>query len=152
MNPAPVTLFTSEPGLPATEAAAGSGWAVVLWVVAVLTVVGVSAAVSVLAWRGRWRDPPCARAAAALCKSLGVRPEGTAMLDRLATALGAEPVALLLCESAFERGIRAIEDESGPLEPRDKAALLALRAAVFGGSGEAGRNPGQAAPTVGLAA
>jgi len=74
------------------------------------------------------------------------------MLDRLATALGAEPVALLLCESAFERGIRAIEDESGPLEPRDLAALLALRAAVFGVGGQEVGGRGDGAVRVSRAA
>lgn len=136
MSPAPVTLFTSEPGHPMAGVEAGSEGALVLWAIAVLAVIGVSAAVSVLAWRGRWRDPPCVRAAAALCKSLGVRPDGAAMLDRLAAALGTQPVALVLCESAFERGIRAMEEASGPLEPKDKAVLLALRASVFGGCGE----------------
>lgn len=130
-TPSAVTLFTGEPEPPAILDVSAS---VPLWVWLALgaTVLAVSGAISVMAWRGRWRDPPATRAASHLAKTLGISGDSRRILDRMAQALGTEPVTLLLSETAFERAIEAIERETGTLQPKDKAALLALRAAVFG--------------------
>ncbi len=138
-TPAPVTLFTDEPAAATADPAALGGaselstslW---LWILLAAVVLVVSAAISIQAWRGRWRDPPATRAASALSKSLALTADQRRMLDRLAEAIGTEPVALLLSESAFERAIAAVERHPSSLDPKDKATLLALRAAVFGGS------------------
>jgi hypothetical protein len=129
--PPTLQLFTSEPPPPPAEAASDP-WSMVLWIAASVLVLSVSAAVSIMAWRGRWRDPPLTRAANTLASALGLRSDAKATLRRLAEALGAEPVALLLSESAFERAAAALETKLGALNQRDKAAVLALRAHVFG--------------------
>jgi hypothetical protein len=129
--PPTLQLFTSEPPPPPAEAAADP-LTMILWITAGVLILAVSAAVSVMAWRGRWRDPPAARAANTLASALGLGSDAKATLNRLAEALGAEPAALLLSESAFERAVAAVEAKGGSLDQRDKAAVLALRAHVFG--------------------
>lgn len=129
--PNAVTLFTGEPTPPVVVDAPASVpfW---VWLALGAIVLAISGAISIMAWRGRWRDPPATRAASHLAKNLGISGDSRRILERMAQALATEPVTLLLSESAFERAIEAIEHEPGALQPKDKAALLALRATVFG--------------------
>lgn len=136
--PQALQLFTSEPVAPPTTIQSADQPTMILWITAGVLVLAVSAVVSILAWRGRWRDPPAARALNALAGALALRGEAKAMLHRLAKALGAEPVALLMSESAFERAVAALEGQIGAFDQRDKAAVLALHAKAFGISHHAG--------------
>ncbi|MFM9957896.1 MAG: hypothetical protein ACKVZJ_07455 [Phycisphaerales bacterium] len=159
-------LFTSEPtpsssaGSAGTDlagaaasAVAGSPWLIAGWCVIGALVVVASVLISRVAWRGRWREPPINRATTHLARELGLDEPSLAMLNRLAKTLGAEPAALLLSESAFERAADVLEsngraEDKSPfgrvtrtrdaLAAPDKAALLALRAKVFGGNAATG--------------
>lgn len=168
-------LFTADPAgasrAVSAAADAGTPWSLVAWCIVGIAAVGASVVISRLAWRGWWREPPMERAYRRMAGELGLDATAHAMLRRLAATLGAEPVVLLLSESAFERAAhllesgaepaassppgaggaaRAAKPGAGALPPAEKAALLALRARVFAAnaSGEHAPHDVEAGPRV----
>lgn len=143
--PAPLLLSDAAPvvrlhhGLGGEPSSGGWWWASIV----VALVIGASVLVSLLAWRGSLRGPPCERAFRSLARALRVPRGSEDMIRMLATGIGAEPVALLISESAYSRAVRTACDAGG-LNDAEKAAALRVSARVFGDTAAgAGKSPGE---------
>lgn len=99
-----------------------------------------------LAWSCGWFEwlkaslPGSDRGAAAyraLARRLGIRRRHRSLLARLSEAVGEPAVALLVCESAFERAAAAVESRrhaaGETLSVFERRRLLEARHALFGG-------------------
>ena len=89
-----------------------------------------------------WRMPSdpeqCERAFGSLAKGLGVGHGEVKVLRRMAQELGVEPVALLICPSALDRGAEALKRTWSTAEhylERDLATLSALEQKLGMGAG-----------------
>lgn len=124
-----VRLFEVEP-----SGSMVPGWVGGWWIAGVAAGLAACLWVSMAAWRGRWRAPADERAFTLLSRSLGLRAPSRRVVERLARPLGAQPVALLVSEAAFEKALELAEGgERGRLSQSDRALAMLVRAKVFGG-------------------
>jgi predicted signal transduction protein with EAL and GGDEF domain len=116
----------------ASHAGVGPGW----WALG-LALVGASLAASALgAWLWHRSGPagsPSERAFRAMSRRLGLSAEHRRTVRALADELGAPPVALVICRSAYERAVERLEHGAGgaPIPPARRGRLLEVHHRLF---------------------